>query len=130
MFNASSLNPSVYTGPDRNIRVSIFRVNETEGSPVVDVDDTAREVVLLVHWRGGQHSELRVRKPATGEHTKRAPEEAEKIIREMATRWSDEDIAATLNRMALPTGQGLTWKRGARRCLPSDRWDSRVRIGR
>ena len=26
-----------------------------------------------------------------------------------ATRWSDEDIAATLNRMALPTGQGKTW---------------------
>lgn len=76
---------------------------------VVDVDDSTREVVLLVHWRGGQHSEIRVRKPETGEHTKRAPQEAEKIIREMATRWSDEDIAATLNRMALPTGQGLTW---------------------
>jgi len=27
----------------------------------------------------------------------------------MATRWSDEDIAATLNRMGLPTGQGKTW---------------------
>jgi hypothetical protein len=64
---------------------------------------------LLVHWRGGQHSELRVRKPAPGEHTKRAPEEATKVIREMATRWSDEDIAATLNRMGLQTGQGLTW---------------------
>ena len=27
----------------------------------------------------------------------------------MATRWSDEDIVATLNRMKLPTGQGKTW---------------------
>jgi hypothetical protein len=27
----------------------------------------------------------------------------------MATRWSDDDIAATLNRMALSTGQGMTW---------------------
>ena len=27
----------------------------------------------------------------------------------MASRWSDEDIAATLNRMRLPTGQGKTW---------------------
>src|SRR5689334_25010172 len=35
---------------------------------VVDVDDEAREVVLTIHWRGGQHSELRVRKPRTGEH--------------------------------------------------------------
>ncbi|HYU14332.1 MAG TPA: hypothetical protein VEK82_17270 [Stellaceae bacterium] len=27
----------------------------------------------------------------------------------MATRWSDADIAATLNRMGMPTGQGKTW---------------------
>ena len=101
---------------------------------VVDVDDTTREVVLLVHWRGGQHSELRVRKPATGEHTKRAPEEAEKIIREMATRWPDEDIAATLNRMALPTGQGLTWNAlrvGAyRRTAGIHGYESAVKDGR
>jgi hypothetical protein len=31
------------------------------------------------------------------------------VIRTMATRWSDEDIAATLNRMRLPTGHGKTW---------------------
>jgi DNA invertase Pin-like site-specific DNA recombinase len=76
---------------------------------VVDVDDSKRELVLVIHWRGGQHSELRVRKPLSGEHSKRAPEKVEKIVREMATRWSDNDIAATLNRMALPTGHGKTW---------------------
>ena len=76
---------------------------------VVDVDDTTREVVLLVHWHGGQHSEVRVRKPKSGEHTKRASDEADKVIREMATGWSDQDIAATLNRMGQTTGQGNTW---------------------
>ncbi|MCZ0964584.1 recombinase family protein, partial [Paracoccus benzoatiresistens] len=35
---------------------------------IVDVDDAARDVVLTIHWRGGQHSELRVRKPRAGEH--------------------------------------------------------------
>ena len=30
-------------------------------------------------------------------------------MRSMATRWSDEDIAASLNRMGMPTGQGKTW---------------------
>ena len=30
-------------------------------------------------------------------------------MRIMATRWSDEDIAASLNRMGMPTGQGKTW---------------------
>lgn len=76
---------------------------------VVDVDDATREVILLIHWHGGQHSELRVKKPGLGEHTKSASAEADAIIRDMATRWSDEHIAAMLNRMALTTGQGLTW---------------------
>ena len=76
---------------------------------VVDVEEATNEVVLIIHWRGGQHSSLRVRKPATGEHTKRTSPEASKMIGEMASRWSDEEIAATLNRMGLPTGQGKTW---------------------
>jgi DNA invertase Pin-like site-specific DNA recombinase len=76
---------------------------------IVNYDASSRELVLAIHWRGGQHSELRVRKPRTGEHGCRTSEEAVAVIRSMATRWSDEDIAATLNRMALPTGQGKTW---------------------
>ena len=34
---------------------------------IVDVDDDARDVILTLHWRGGQHSELRVRKPRAEE---------------------------------------------------------------
>jgi excisionase family DNA binding protein len=52
---------------------------------------------------------LRVRKPKSGEHGCRTPEEALAVMRSMATRSSDEDIAASLNRMGMPTGQGKTW---------------------
>src|SRR5215211_7472516 len=76
---------------------------------IADVDDATRAVVLTIHWRGGQHSQLRVRKPKSGEHGCRTPEAALAVIRSMATRWSDADIAATLNRMGMPTGQGKTW---------------------
>jgi excisionase family DNA binding protein len=76
---------------------------------IADVDEAAREVVLTIHWRGGQHSQLRVRKPKTGEHGCRTSEQALAVMRSMATRWSDEDIAASLNRMGMPTGQGKTW---------------------
>lgn len=76
---------------------------------IADVDEAAREVVLTVHWRGGQHSQLRVRKPKSGEHGCRTPEEALAVMRSMATRWSDDDIAASLNRMGMTTGQGKTW---------------------
>jgi excisionase family DNA binding protein len=76
---------------------------------VINVDDTTREVILTIHWRGGQHSELRVRKPRTGEHGRTTTEEALQVVRSMAGRWSDEHIAATLNRMGSTTGQGKTW---------------------
>jgi excisionase family DNA binding protein len=76
---------------------------------IADIDEAAREVVLTVHWRGGQHSQLRVRKLKSGEHGCRTPEDALAVMRSMASRWSDEDIAASLNRMKMPTGQGKTW---------------------
>jgi len=68
-----------------------------------------RDVVLTIHWRGGLHSDLRVRKPQTGEHGCATTDDALAVMRSMAGRWSDEHIAASLNRMGLPTGQGKTW---------------------
>ena len=76
---------------------------------VVDVDVEAGEIVLVIHWKGGQHSELRIRKPRAGEHGCHTPEQALAVIRSMAGQWSDEDIAASLNRMGMSTGQGKTW---------------------
>ena len=76
---------------------------------IADIDEATREVVLTIHWRGGQHSQLRVRKPRTGEHGCRTPEAALAVMARMATRFCDADIAATLNRMGVRTGQGKTW---------------------
>jgi len=76
---------------------------------VADVDEIAGDIVLVIHWKGGQHSELHIRKPKTGEHGCRTSDEAVDVMRSMAGRWSDQDIAASLNRMGFPTGQGKTW---------------------
>src|SRR3546814_18144643 len=43
------------------------------------------------------------------EHGCRTPEEALAVMGRMAGRWSDADIAASLNRMGIRTGQGNTW---------------------
>ncbi|MBV6272785.1 recombinase family protein [Alcaligenaceae bacterium CGII-47] len=76
---------------------------------VADVDEATHEVELTIHWQGGQHSQLRIRKPKTGEHGCSTSEEALAVIGTMAGRWSDQDIAASLNRMGVRTGQGKTW---------------------
>ncbi|MDK4716826.1 recombinase family protein [Rhizobium sp. CNPSo 4039] len=74
-----------------------------------NIDDVAHEIVLTIHWKGGQHSQVRLHKPSSGEHECRTSDDAIAVITSMATRWSDEDIAATLNRMRMPTAQGKTW---------------------
>ena len=76
---------------------------------VVDVDDESRQVVLVILWSGGRHSEVRVKKNETGKHRRCTSMDAIGIIRQMAGRFSDEQVAATLNRLGLRTGAGNTW---------------------
>lgn len=76
---------------------------------VVDVDDDASELIFLIHWRGGRHSELRTKKPKSGNHKRETSANALALIRGMAGQWPDEHIAATLNRMRLKTGYGHSW---------------------
>ena len=63
----------------------------------------------MIHWSGDRHSELRVKKNATGKHRRCTDVEAIGVIRQMAERFSDEQIAATLNRLGLRTGADNTW---------------------
>jgi excisionase family DNA binding protein len=76
---------------------------------VVDVNEKDHEVVLLIHWAGGRHSELRVKKNRTGEHTRCTSMDAIEVMRQMAIAHTDEQIAATLNRLGLQTGTGNSW---------------------
>jgi excisionase family DNA binding protein len=76
---------------------------------VVDIDEETDEIVLAIHWKGGQHSEVRVRKLRTGEHRRRTSDEALAVVRRMAGRWPDDQIAASLNRMGFRTGQDKSW---------------------
>jgi DNA invertase Pin-like site-specific DNA recombinase len=86
---------------------------------IADVDESTTEIVLLIHWTGGRHSELRVKKNLTGKHSRCTSLEAIEIIRQMAGKFPDEQIAATLNRLALRTGTGNTWTEGRMRSLRS-----------
>jgi hypothetical protein len=40
---------------------------------VADIDDTAAEIVLVVHWVGGVHSEMRLPKRRRGQRNTRQP---------------------------------------------------------
>jgi DNA invertase Pin-like site-specific DNA recombinase len=85
---------------------------------------------FTLHWRGGVHTEVEMERPRSAAETA-TPLEALEIIRRMAVRYGDDQIASVLNRLAYTTGKGLRWNQnrvatarrnhaitGQRRALP------------
>jgi excisionase family DNA binding protein len=66
-------------------------------------------VDLVLHWQGGDHTALRVKKNAVGRHRWTIAEETEILIRELARLMPDKAIAALLNRAGKPTGRNNGW---------------------
>ena len=101
--------PAVWNAPTSDMRLKQRIVRILIHEIVVDVNEKDHEVVLLIHWAGGRHSELRVKKNRTGEHTRCTSMDAIDVMRQMAIGHTDEQIAATLNRLGLQTGIGNSW---------------------
>ncbi|MFO1209813.1 MAG: hypothetical protein U1E40_11410 [Amaricoccus sp.] len=97
---------------------------------IADVDEAAREVILTIHWRGGQHSQLRVGKPKTGEHGYRTPEEALAVMAWMAGRWSDADIRRIAQPDGYPYRTGKDLDAPPRRLHPQGAWHARLPLRR
>jgi hypothetical protein len=74
---------------------------------VVCVTDTRLELVL--HWHGGDHTELSVVKNRSGQHRWKTDVDVQRTITELARQMSDADIAGLLNRLGQRTGKGQTW---------------------
>jgi excisionase family DNA binding protein len=66
---------------------------------------------VLIHWQGGQHSELQVRKRKPGGHRWKTEEDTLELVQQLARQMSDKQIAAQLNRMKIPSAKGHTWTR-------------------
>jgi len=88
---------------------------------VADVDEAASEIALVVHWKGGVHTEIRIPKRRTGENTHRTPPDVVEAIRSLACVCSDDEIAAWLTKAGLVTGKGNQWTRALVASLRSAR---------
>ncbi len=76
---------------------------------VVDVDAQAGEVILVIHWKGGVHSELRVPRRRRGQNSTHTAPQVIDAVRVLARICSDQLIASFLNRNSLQTGRGNWW---------------------
>ena len=79
------------------------------------VEITARRegerIRLLLHWQGGDHSELAVARARTGQHRWSTAKATVELVRELARSLSDALIAGLLNRLGKRTAKGHGWTR-------------------
>ena len=77
---------------------------------VADIDAEAAEIVLLTHWVGGVHTELRLPRRRRGQRNSTAADIVD-AVRQLVLIANDDLIAGTLNRNGLVTGHGNRWTR-------------------
>ena len=77
---------------------------------VADLDAEAAEIVLLIHWIGGAHTELRLPRRRRGQRNSTSPDIIA-AVRQLVLIAGDDLMAGILNRNGLTTGHGNRWTR-------------------
>jgi DNA invertase Pin-like site-specific DNA recombinase len=101
--------PAVWNDESTDMRLKQRIVRILIHEIIVDVDDSSKEILLVIHWHGGRHTELRVARSESGRTQRCSDDEAIEIVRRMSGRWSDHAIASQLNRLGWQTGTGKNW---------------------
>lgn len=101
---------AVWSAPTTDARLKKRIVRTVIQEVVADIDDEASEVVLLIHWIGGVHTELRLPKRCRGQRNSTSADIIA-AIGQLVLIASDDLIAGILNRNGLLTGNGNRWTR-------------------
>jgi hypothetical protein len=100
----------VWSAPTTDARLKKRIVRTVIHEVVADIDDVASEIVLLIHWIGGVHTELRLPKRRRGQRNSTSADIIA-AVRQLVLIANDELIAGILNRNGLVTGHGNRWTR-------------------
>lgn len=66
-------------------------------------------IQLILHWQGGDHTELQFQKARTGQHRYATTADTLELVRSLARIQPDGMIASILNRMGRRTAHDQTW---------------------
>jgi DNA invertase Pin-like site-specific DNA recombinase len=69
----------------------------------------AEHIEMILHWQGGNHTALKLKKNGAGKHRWTIPEDTPSLVRELARLMPDRQIARLLNRAGKSTGRGNGW---------------------
>lgn len=100
--------PSVWADPatDARTKKRLVRLLIEE---IIVSPQTERVLELLIHWKGGKHTRLQVPRNRTGQHRRCTDRAVVEVVRDLARRVPDAQIARLLNRLGYRTGAGNTW---------------------
>ncbi|MFC3970564.1 recombinase family protein, partial [Rhizobium lemnae] len=101
---------TVWTAPTTDARLKKRIVRTPINEVVADLDDGTSEIVLVIHWVGGVHTELRLPKRRRGQRNA-TPDDIVDAVRQLVLIANDDVIAGVLNRNGLTTGNGNRWTR-------------------
>ena len=76
---------------------------------MVDLDESAQELHMVVHWHGGCHTAFNMPKPLSGGVAHKTALEDVELITKMARRYRDDQIARVLSKLGRRTGKGNRW---------------------
>jgi len=88
------------------LKKMIFRTAMEE--IIVRTDAEKKTLEFTIHWKGGAHTQLVMERPRPMTEIA-TPMEALEIIRRMAVRHGDDQIASVLNRLGYSTGKQKRW---------------------
>jgi DNA invertase Pin-like site-specific DNA recombinase len=100
----------VWSAPTTDARLKKRIVRTLINEVVADIDAKAAEIVLLIHWMGGVHTELRLPRRRRGQRNSTSPDIID-AVRQLVLIANDDLIAGILNRNKLTTGHGNRWTR-------------------
>src|SRR5438876_1058861 len=101
--------PNIWRDARTDVRLKKRIVRALIAELLVDVDEVAARIEVVIRWAGGQHSALSVRKLRTGQHRYATSRDIVELVRELVHVLPDSQIAAVLNRLGYRTGHGNTW---------------------
>lgn len=76
---------------------------------IVHLDDNSQELTFMIHWHGGCHTTFSMAKPMSGAVKYKTPDQDIDLIRNMAIRYGEEEIARVLSKLGRTTARGKRW---------------------
>jgi DNA invertase Pin-like site-specific DNA recombinase len=102
---------SVWAHPETDVRLKKRIIRTLIHEIVADLDADAGEIILIVHWQGGVHTELRLARRRRGQCNTQTDKTIVEAVQVLVRICTDDFIAGALNRNGLRTGRGNRWTR-------------------